>query len=80
VRLLCVCLVLATGRSLVQGVLPIVHTSKKKKKKKENLETVRVRYKKNGYKNINTPPTQWLRVEDISFKYVKIINIYICKT
>jgi hypothetical protein len=51
----CVCVVLylgrglATGRSLVQGVLQIVYRSK------ENLYTVRVRYKRNGYKKNSIP-------------------------
>jgi hypothetical protein len=46
VRLFCVCVVLclgrglATGGSLVQGVLPSVYRSKEN----ENLDTVRVRY------------------------------------
>jgi hypothetical protein len=38
---------LATGRSLVQRVLPIIYRSKEKMK---NLDIVRVRYKRNGYK------------------------------
>jgi hypothetical protein len=37
---------LATGRSLVQGAQPIVYRSKEK----NDLDTVRVRYKGNGYK------------------------------
>jgi hypothetical protein len=52
-RLFYVCVVLylgrglATDRSLVQGDLPIVYRCKEKWK---NLDTVRVRYKRNGYK------------------------------
>jgi hypothetical protein len=54
VRLFCVCVVLylgrglATGRSFVQGVLPTMYKSKGK----NNLDTVRVRYNRKGYKNI----------------------------
>jgi hypothetical protein len=40
---------LATGRSLVQGVLPVVY---RYKGKNENLDTVRIRYKRKGYKKI----------------------------
>jgi hypothetical protein len=57
--LFCVCVALylgrslAAGRSLVQGVLPIVYRSEKY----NNLDTVRVRYKRNGY-------TEMIKVAD----------------
>jgi hypothetical protein len=44
---------LATDQSLVQTVLPIVYRSKKN----ENLDTVGVRYKRNGYKKISRGET-----------------------
>jgi hypothetical protein len=53
VRLFCVCVVLylgrglATRRSLIRGVLQIVYIFKEKM---VDLDTVRVRYKRNGYK------------------------------